>query len=67
MVSEDDLLIVDTSESDHRLEILHTNVGKYGTISNTVAAALTLTGRIDRRGEPSEGLPFKPACGRRDL
>jgi uncharacterized OsmC-like protein len=53
MVSVDYLLIVDTSESDHRLELLHTNVRKYGTISNTVAAALTLTGRIARRGDPS--------------
>jgi uncharacterized OsmC-like protein len=53
MISVDYLLIVDTSESDHRLELLHTNVRKYGTISNTVAAALTLTGRIVRRGDPS--------------
>jgi hypothetical protein len=35
------------------MELLHTNVRKYGTISNTVAAALTLTGRIVRRGDPS--------------
>jgi uncharacterized OsmC-like protein len=55
MVSVDYLLIVDTPESDHRLELLHTNVRKYGTISNTVAAALTLTGRIVRRGDPSAG------------
>jgi uncharacterized OsmC-like protein len=53
MISVDYLLIVDTSESDHRLELLHTNVRKYGTISNTAAAALTLTGRIVRRGDPS--------------
>jgi uncharacterized OsmC-like protein len=53
MISVDYLLIVDTSESDHRMELLHTNVRKYGTISNTVAAALTLTGRIVRRGDPS--------------
>jgi uncharacterized OsmC-like protein len=55
MVSVDYLLIVDTPESDHRLELLHTNVRKYGTISNTVAAALILTGRIVRRGDPSAG------------
>jgi uncharacterized OsmC-like protein len=48
MVSIDYDLIVDTPESDHRLELLHTNVRKYGTISNTVAAATTLTGRILR-------------------
>jgi uncharacterized OsmC-like protein len=42
-------VIVDTPESDQRLELLHTNVRKYGTISNTIAAALTLEGRISRR------------------
>ncbi|MDP3068306.1 MAG: hypothetical protein Q8M72_06500, partial [Methylocystis sp.] len=31
-------LIVDTDEDDARLELLHRNVRKYGTISNTVAA-----------------------------
>lgn len=42
-------LIVDTDESDHRLELMHTNVRKFGTISNTVAAATELTGRMIRR------------------
>jgi uncharacterized OsmC-like protein len=50
MVSVDYELIVDTPESDRRLELLHTNVRKYGTISNTVAAALPLTGKILRPG-----------------
>ena len=49
MVSIDYDLIIDTDESDHRLDLLHTNVRKYGTISNTVASALPLTGRILRR------------------
>lgn len=49
MLSIDYELIVDTAESDQRLELLHTNVRKYGTISNTVAAALALNGRIVRR------------------
>ncbi len=49
MISVDYELIVDTDESDHRLELLHTNVRKYGTISNTVAAALPLEGSIRRR------------------
>ncbi len=49
IVSVDYELIVDTDESDHRLELLHTNVRKFGTVSNTVAGALTLTGRISRR------------------
>jgi uncharacterized OsmC-like protein len=50
MVAVDYELIVDTDESDQRLELLHTNVRKYGTISNTVAAALPLTGKILRPG-----------------
>lgn len=45
-------LIIDTDEDDRRLELLHTNVLKYGTISNTVAAATELRGHI-RRGRPS--------------
>ena len=42
-------LIVDTAESDQRLALLHTNVRKYGTISNTIAAATDLSGTIRRR------------------
>ncbi|MDP2215202.1 OsmC family protein [Phenylobacterium sp.] len=42
-------LIVDTAESDQRLELLHKNVRKYGTISNTVARATALEGRVSRR------------------
>ncbi|MDO9296943.1 OsmC family protein [Bradyrhizobium sp.] len=49
MVSVDYELIVDTDETDQRLELLHTNVRKYGTISNTVAAATKLEGVIRRR------------------
>ena len=46
-------LIVDTGEDDGRLELLHRNVRKYGTISNTVAAATTLEGVIRRRAAPA--------------
>lgn len=42
-------LVVDTDESDQRLELLHKNVMKYGTISNTVAAATRLDGTIKRK------------------
>ena len=49
MVSIDYELIVDSDESDRRLDLLHTNVRKFGTISNTVAAAARLEGRITRR------------------
>jgi uncharacterized OsmC-like protein len=48
MVTIDYEIIVDTDESDRRLELLHTNVRKFGTISNTVAAATRLEGRIVR-------------------
>ena len=50
MISVDYELIVDTDEDDQRLDLLHRNVRKYGTISNTVAAALPLTGTIRRLG-----------------
>ena len=49
MISVGYELIVDTDETDQRLELLHTNVRKYGTISNTVAAATTLEGLIRRK------------------
>ncbi len=42
-------LVVDTEEDDRRLELLHANVRKYGTISNTVAAAAKLEGTIRRK------------------
>jgi uncharacterized OsmC-like protein len=48
LISVDYDLIVDTDESDQRLELLHTNVRKYGTIYNTVAEATALTGTICR-------------------
>lgn len=43
-------LIVDTDEDDRRPDLLHQNVRKYGTISNTVAAATKLEGKIVRAG-----------------
>jgi len=49
MVSIDYVLTVETDESDQRLELLHRNVRKYGTISNTVAAATELNGVIRRQ------------------
>ena len=41
-------IIVQTTEDDRRLALLHTNVRKYGTISNTVAKATRLEGKIRR-------------------
>ena len=49
MTSIDCELIVDTDEDDHRLDLLHQNVRKYGTISNTVATATRLQGAIRRK------------------
>ncbi len=49
-------LVVDTNEPDQRLELLHTNVRKYGTISNTVAAAVPLEGVLRRKGSDHVGL-----------
>ena len=49
MISIDYELIVDTDEDDHRLELLHTNVRRFGTISNTVAEAAKLEGIIRRK------------------
>jgi uncharacterized OsmC-like protein len=42
-------IVVDTDESDQRLELLHRNIRKYGTISNTVAEAVELVGAIRRK------------------
>ena len=41
-------LIVDTDEDDRRLELMHTNVRKFGTVSNTIAASTKLDGKIVR-------------------
>ena len=41
-------LIVDTDEDDRKLDLLHYNVRKYGTVSNTVAAATKLEGKVIR-------------------
>ena len=48
MVSVNYVLTVDTDESDQRLELLHKNVRKFGTISNTVAQTVNLAGIIKR-------------------
>ena len=42
-------ITVDSAESDARLDLLHRNVLKYGTISNTLAGAVPLEGTL-RRG-----------------
>lgn len=42
-------VLVDTDESDRRLELLHENVKKYGTVFNTIAPGTRLNGVL-RRG-----------------
>lgn len=42
-------LIIDTDEDDRRLDLMHHNVQKYGTIFNTIAAATKLEGTISRK------------------
>ena len=49
MISIYYVLTAKTHETDQRLELLHRNIRKYGTISNTVAAATELNGIIRRQ------------------
>ncbi len=42
-------IIVDTDEPDRRLELLHDNVRKFGTVFNTVAPGTHLTGVLRRK------------------
>lgn len=51
MIRIDYEIIVDTPETDQRLDLLHKNIRKYGTVSNTIAAAADLNGVI-RRAAP---------------
>jgi len=41
-------ILIDTDENDQRLELLHTNVRKYGTVFNTVAPGTDLQGTLRR-------------------
>lgn len=49
LLSIDYVITVDTDEADHRIELLHTNIRRYGTISNTLALAVPIDGRIIRK------------------
>lgn len=44
-------IVVDSDEDDRRLELLHENVRRYGTVFNTVAPGTTLTGTLRRGGQ----------------
>ncbi|PVB62586.1 OsmC family protein [Labrenzia sp. 011] len=49
MVRIDYEILVDTDETDQRLDLLHRNLRKFGTISNTLAEATELVGTIRRK------------------
>lgn len=42
-------IVVDTSESDSRLELLHKNIKQYGTVFNTVSPGTVLNGKIIKK------------------
>ena len=42
-------IVVDTDEADRRLELLHENVKRYGTVFNTVAPGTALSGVLRRK------------------
>lgn len=41
-------ILVDSDEADQRLELLHKNVKRYGTVFNTVSPGTTLSGTLTR-------------------
>lgn len=66
-------IVVDTGEPDRRLELLHDNVRKYGTVFNTVAPGTDLKGssfarsdkHVDERGRPCSRFPITIRLSRR--
>jgi uncharacterized OsmC-like protein len=42
-------IVMDTDEPDHRLQLLHENVKKFGTVFNTVAPGTALSGVLRRK------------------
>lgn len=42
-------IALDTDETDRRLELLHDNVKKFGTVFNTVAPGTALSGVMRRK------------------
>lgn len=49
MIRIDYDIVVDTDETDARMDLLHRNLQKYGTIYNTLASAIELCGTIRRK------------------
>jgi len=46
-------ILVDTDESERRLNLLHDNVKKYGTVFNTVSPGTDLSGVLRRAESPA--------------
>ena len=44
-------ILVDSDEPERRLELLHDNVRKFGTVFNTVAPGTALSGVLRRKGD----------------
>lgn len=44
-------ILVDTDENERKLELMHENIRKYGTVYNTVAPGTELTGVLRRVGD----------------
>ena len=42
-------ITVDSAETDQRLDLLHRNILKYGTISNTLSGAVPMDGTLTRK------------------
>ena len=42
-------VVVDTDENERRLELLHENIRKYGTVFNTIAPGTRLSGVVRRK------------------
>lgn len=55
MVRIDYQIVVDSDESDQRLDLLLRNLQKYGTITNTLAGSVELIGTISRKLAKPQG------------
>lgn len=49
MIQIDYEIVVDTDETDQRIDLLRRNLQKYGIIYNTLAGATELSGSIRRK------------------
>ena len=49
MIRIDYEIVVDTDETDARVDLLHRNLQKFGTIYNTLAGTMDLSGTIRRK------------------